>query len=40
MLYNLDDLNNNSNNINTDGTDEFIPFYLQSLARRGGRHKS
>ena len=40
MLYNHDNVNNNSNNTNIGGTNEFIPFYLQSLATRGERHKS
>ena len=34
------DMNNNNNNTNKDGTNEFISFYLQSLATRGERYKS
>ena len=39
-MYNHDNLNNNSNNTNTGGKNEFIRFYLQSLATRGERLNS
>ena len=40
MLYSHYDSHNNHDNTNTGGTNEFIPFYLQSLVTQGGRHKS
>ena len=40
MLNSHNDINNNSNNINTGGTNEFITFYLQFLATGGKRYKS
>ena len=38
MLYTHKDINNNSIT-NTGGTNEFISFYLKSLAAQGKRHK-
>ena len=43
LLYSHNDINNNNNNnnsTNAGGTNEFISFYLQSLATQGDRHKS
>ena len=39
MLYSHNDINNNSDNTNTDGRNESFPFYLQSLVTRGERER-